>query len=173
MRLMRSAALLLLLGTIAVLAVALVARFSDGPIGPFAGGPFRSGALSSGAEVDWESLGRVPRVELQLVDPPRSRTTHFLVYEGHAYVPCGIVKMGPFVFVGQAFWKEWHREVLQDPRVILRTDGRLYELRAVRVVDPALHRSLSELLSAKYHLGLKGPPDPTQAWFYRLEPRAG
>ncbi len=34
----------------AVAALAIAARFSDGPIGLFAGGPFRSGELISGPE---------------------------------------------------------------------------------------------------------------------------
>ena len=173
MRIVRSLVLLLLLVAVGGLVVAFVARFGDGPLGPFAGGPFRSGEIVPASEVDWEPLAAVAEVELQLVEPPRSRTTHIVVYDGHAYVPCGIVELGPFVWVGQAFWKRWPREVQRDPRVILRSRGRLYVLRAVRVDDPVLHGRLSELLSAKYDLGLERPPDPRRAWFYRLDPREG
>lgn len=151
--------------------VAVVARVSDGPIGPLAGGPFRSGDVVSGAAIDWRLLTNTPEVELQLLDPPRSRTTHIVVLEGQAYVPCGIVKVGPFVFLGQAFWKQWPTEVLKDPRVILRSNGRLYEQRAVRVTDPELHRMISALMSEKYDLDLEEPPDPAEAWFFHLEPR--
>jgi hypothetical protein len=91
--------------------------------------------------------------------------------DGQAYIPCGIVKVGPFVFLGQAFWKRWPYQVAGDPRVILRSDGKLYERRAVRITDPELHRTLVSLLSAKYHLDLAEPPDPETAWFFRLEPR--
>ena len=144
----RSVVLILLVtgGTFA--AVALVARTSDGPIGPFAGGPFRSGELLSGPQVDWQSLASTSEVELQLVDPPSSRTTHIVVLAGQAYVPSGIVKVGPFVLLGQAFWKRWPYDALKDPRVILRSSGRLYEERAVRVTDPNLHQKLSALMSA-------------------------
>ena len=121
---------------VGVAAVALfasvIAHSSDGPIGPLAGGPFRSGELVPEAKIDWESLARTPTVELQLVDPPRSRTTHIVVLDGRAYIPSGIVKVGPFVFLGQAFWKQWPDDVLEDPRVIVRSDGRLYEARAVK-----------------------------------------
>jgi len=171
MTVIRSIAVLMLGAIAAVVVVAVVARSSDGPISLFAGGPFRSGQVITGNAVDWHPLATTPEVELQLVNPPRSRTTHIVVLDGEAYVPCGIVKVGPFVFLGQSFWKQWPQEVVNDPRVILRSDGKLYERRAVKVTDPELHRKLSALTSAKYHLNLSGPPDPKRVWFFRLEPR--
>jgi hypothetical protein len=171
MTLSRSLAVLTLGAMAAVVVVALLARVSDGPISLFAGGPFRSGQLVSEGAVDWQPLANAPQVELQLVNPPRSRTTHLVVLDNQAYVPCGIVKVGPFVFLGQAFWKQWPYEVLEDSRVILRSHGRLYERRAVKVTDPELYRQLSAAISAKYHLKLSGPLDPERVWFFRLEPR--
>jgi len=109
-------------------------------------------------------------VELQLLNPPRSRTTHLVVLDNHPYIPSGIVKVGPFVFLGQAFWKRWPYEALKDPRVILRVDGKLYQGRATRVTDPKLHRELIALMSEKYHLDLKEPPAPERVWFFHLEP---
>lgn len=172
MAFVRWLAVLAACGVVLSLVLAAVARWSDGPIGPIVGGPFRSGERVSGAEIDWERLAATPEVELQLREPPRSRTTHLVVLDGEPYVPCGIVKVGPFVFLGQAFWKRWPAQVAADPRVILRIDGKLYEGRAVRVTDPALHGRLSDLLSDKYRLGLDQPPDPAEAWFFHLEPRA-
>ena len=171
MTLTRIIAVLMLCAIAAVIAVALLARVSDGPISLFAGGPFRSGRLVSDPVIDWEPLTEVREVELQLVNPPRSRTTHIVVLDREAYVPCGIVKVGPFVFLGQSFWKQWPYEALEDPRVLLRSNGNLFERRAVRVTDPELHRRLSTALSEKYHLNLSGPPDPDTAWFFRLESR--
>src|SRR5262245_22737246 len=169
MTLIRLTGVVMLGAAAAVAAVAVAARLSDGPIGPFAGGPFRSGQPFTGIEVDWQALARNPQVELQLINPPRSRTTHLVVLDNQAYVPSGIVKVGPFVFLGQAFWKRWPDEALNDPRVILRSDGKLYRGRAIRVTDPRLHRELSALMSAKYHLDLKDPPGPERVWFFHLE----
>lgn len=161
----------LILGTAgAVAAVAVAARFSDGPIGPFAGGPFRSGEFRTGLDIDSEFLAGTPQVELQLVDPPRSRTTHVIVLDGQAYIPSGIVKVGPFVFLGQAFWKRWPYDALEDPRVILRANGKLYQGRAIRVMDPQLHSELRALMAAKYHLDVEDRPNPAKVWFFRLEP---
>src|SRR5262245_9543855 len=100
MTLIRLTGVVMLSAAVALAAVAVAARWSDGPIGPFCGGPFRSGQPFAGIEVDWQALARNPQVELQLVNPPRSRTTHFVVLDNQAYVPSGIVKVGPFVFVG-------------------------------------------------------------------------
>jgi hypothetical protein len=164
-------AVLLALAVGVAVALAAAARLADGPIGPIAGGPFRTGERVAGAAVDWESLADTPTVELQLLDPPRSRTTHIVVLEGQAYVPCGIVKVGPFVLLGQAFWKRWPGQVAIDPRVIVRSAGRLFEARAVRVTDPALHRTLVSAQSAKYQIPFDEPPDPQTAWFFHLAPR--
>ena|SRR5215475_834573 len=170
MALIRLTGVVLLGAAVVVAAVAVAARFSDGPIGPFAGGPFRSGQPFVGLQIDWQALAHNPQVELQLLNPPRSRTTHLVVLDNHPYIPSGIVKVGPFVFLGQAFWKRWPYEALKDPRVILRVDGKLYQGRATRVTDPKLHRELIALMSEKYHLDLKEPPAPERVWFFHLEP---
>lgn len=158
-------------GVGAAVALVFVSRCSDGPIGPLAGGPFRTGELVTGPEPDWAFAAGVETVELQLVDPPNSRTTHLVVYQGRPYIPCGIVAVGPFVFLGQAFWKRWPSAALRDPRAILRIGGRLYERRAVRVDDVDLHRRLGALVAEKYRMKLPEALDPEEVWFFRLERR--
>lgn len=165
---------LILLGTVVLLAaIARVARVSDGPIGPFPGGRFRTGEPASGTGQDLDLLARTPEVEIQLLHPPRSITTHVVVLDDQVYIPSGFVKVGPFVFLGQAFWKRWPTEVARNPQVILRSNGRLYERRAVKVVDPDLNRKLTERMAEKYALEFDQPPDPEKVWFFHLEPRAG
>ena len=80
-----------LIGSLALLfTITLVgARFADGPIAIFAGGPFTSGELVTGAEPDWSFAHDITEVEFQLVEPPRSRTTWILEHEGKIYIPCG------------------------------------------------------------------------------------
>jgi hypothetical protein len=57
------------------------------------------------------------------------------------------------------------------PRVIVRSDGRLYEARTVKVDDPRIHAALSALASEKYGTHLQGSLDPDEVWFFRLDPR--
>ena len=178
----------------AVLAVSLVGtawvvqRVSDGPIGPLAGGPLRAGALVSDPNVDWSFLGGGGELELQLVDPPRSRTTGSLVYEGRLYVPCDLgflwrrIPSAGFRFFGAAInrVKRWHEEALRDGRVVLRISGKRYERQAVRVTDPELLaalRSIVEERARKYMSDrgagrlLDAPGDPQAIWFFRMDPR--
>ncbi len=165
----------------------VVARFSDGPIGPFPGGPLRTGSLVSEPDVDWSFVdwesrpGRI--IELQLVEPPKSRTTGILVYEGQLYVSADLGFLwrrvpGPVrgvLFVIFLF-KRWHEEALRDGRVVLRIDGKRYERQAVRVTDPEVFAALSSRVQegavrAGLALGESLPPDPDAIWFFRMEPR--
>jgi hypothetical protein len=150
-------------------ALMAAARFSDGPIGLFLGGPFRSGELVTGPEPDWAFAAELATVELQLVTPPRSRTTHVLVHRGQLYIPSGIISVGPFVYLGQVFWKQWPYQALSDPRVVLRIGGKLYERRAARVLDPDLRLELGARYEEKYGIDLPEAPDPEQVWYFRME----
>ncbi len=165
----------------------VVARFSDGPIGPFPGGPLRTGSLVSEPDVDWSFVdwesrpGRI--IELQLVEPPKSRTTGILVHEGQLYVSADLgflwrrvsspVRGVLFVIF---LFKRWHEEALRDGRVVLRIDGKRYERQAVRVTDPEVFAALSSRVQegavrAGLALGESLPPDPDAIWFFRMEPR--
>ncbi|MEO2169887.1 MAG: hypothetical protein ABGY42_17560, partial [bacterium] len=75
--------------------------------------------------VDWDRVDPIRELELQLENPPRSRITRFLVYEGAPYIPCA--------FCTNRLLKRWPRELQQDDRVILRVDGMLSEGRARRI----------------------------------------
>lgn len=156
--------LALALGGLLVLlaAVIVAARFSDGPLGPFPGGPFESGKPVESARPDWSFLTDVEEVELQLLDPPRSRTTWILVHEGSPFVPAGFLQV--------PFWKQWPHEAATDGRALLRVEGRIYPVRAEKVSDPELYAALAQRAAQKYGLG-DAAPDPDSTWFFRLEPR--
>ena len=145
--------------------VGIVARFSDGPIAIFPGGPVRSGTLVGEPVRDWSFVRDVNEGELQLVEPPRSRTVWIVVHDGAAYVPCG--------FLDVPLWKQWPHEVLEDDRVVLRIEGRRYELRAVRVTQEAEYRAVRAEVAEKYGLGTEDAGDPDAVWLFRLEPRLG
>ena len=145
------------------LAAVLVARVADGPVSLLAGGPFTSGELVDVVPEDWSFATDIEEVELQLLEPPRSRITWIVVHQGHPYIPCG--------FLDVPLWKQWPHEAEKDGRALLRHEGKLYPLHADRVTDPGLHAELGELAAAKYGFGGGEPPDPDQVWFFRLSPR--
>ena len=139
--------------------VAVFARFADGPIGPVPGGALRGGPIVEGGVASWDFVARVPEVELQLLDPARSRTTWILLHEARAYIPCG--------FPNFRLWKQWPHEAMEDGRAIVRIAGRRYPVELVRVEDPDLVRDLTADLTRKY----EAMADYSGAvWFFRLEP---
>jgi hypothetical protein len=138
------------------------ARFHDGPLGIIAGGPLRSGELLPSKGVDWSFADPVREIELQLVDPPRSRTVWVVVREGQLYVACGFLKV--------PLWKQWPHQALKDGRAVARILGKRYEFQAVRVEDPNVHASVTTLVAQKYGLRREGPAGPDNTWVFRLDP---
>jgi len=171
--------------TILLITAGLVAqRFSDGPTGPISGGPLKSGELVADPDIDWAfTVGQ--EIELQLVEPMRSRTTGVMVHEGELYVACDL----GFIwarFSGQRRWilnliylfKRWHEDVLRDGRVVLRIDGKLYERQAVRVTDPELLGLLRRQVEVEVARWISPEPlaaaptnGPNDIWFFRMDPR--
>ena len=64
---------LLLIPGAAFATAAVKQRFADGPNLVFSGRPLKSGELYTGLEPDWSFVGDVATIEMQLLDPPRSR----------------------------------------------------------------------------------------------------
>ena len=168
----------------ALIGIGVVARFSDGPIGPFPGGPLSTGTLVSEPDVDW-SFAHGREIELQLVEPPGSRTTGIMVHEAQLYVPCDLGFMWGR-FSGRTRWmlhliyvfKRWHEDALRDGRVVLRIAGKRYERQAVRVTDPELLARLRLQLEEMARqwvspepLGEAPTDGPKDIWFFRMDPR--
>lgn len=143
---------------------ALVARVADGPVGPLPGGAFRSGKLVDVVPEDWSFARDVQEVELQLLEPPRSRTTWIVVHQGRPYIPCG--------FLDVPYWKRWPYEAERDGRALLRFGGRIYSVQVERVRDVELQAELGRLAAAKYGFAGEGAPDPERVWFFALSPRS-
>jgi len=140
--------------------VGFFTRFGDGPMGPLPGGRLHAGEMVSAQGVDWSFVQDVGEVELQLLDPPRSRLTWAVVHGGGLYVPCG--------FVDIPFFKQWHKEAAADGRAVLRVNGRRYPVQAVRITDPTLHARISQRVARKYDSPLGSP---NSVWIFRLDPR--
>lgn len=162
--------LLLLLIVLLVIAVGgwiVAARFSDGPLGPMAGGPFSSGSLHSGGEPDWRFVHDTEEVAFQLLEPPRSRTTWILEYQGRIFIPCGYMDSD----WGRQ-WKQWPIEAEQDGRALLRIDGVLYPRTLVRIQEGPLVVPLVAELNRKYGVGATAAAVESGAlWLFELAPR--
>ena len=144
---------------------AIVVRFMDGPVGALAGGAFGSGELVNEPIDDWDFIEDVELVELQLLNPARSRTTWILEEDERAYIPCGLP--------GFRLWKQWPHEAMDDGRALLRSNGKLYPVQLVRVdaaAEPELIGELEEELDEKY--GIR-PGSGYEVWYFRLDSRPG
>jgi len=186
-RLIRGALLGLAMLAASIVAVAIVARFLDGPIFVFPGGPLVAGRAVDYATVDWNALAGVREIELQLETPARSRITRMTVHEGIPYIPCA--------FCTNRILKRWPRELEADDRVVIRVDGMRIEGRAHRVpqdsaeyaaargahlakyASPDVALNVVEDGAAKVVVGAaqvapghEGAPR-TDSWMYRIDPR--
>jgi len=157
MRVVRALLLVLIAIAALVVTVAVMARFSDGPIGPFPGGKLH-GTLATAPVIDWTPLlAGAAHVELE-VDPthPRSVTTSYLVHDGALYVPSML-----------AARKRWPQAALADDRVVVRVNGTLYPCRAVRVTDPGELRPLVRAFGG----GADDDLANLSTWFFRIDQR--
>ena len=148
-------------------------RFADGPAAIVAGGPFKSGELYRGDEPDWTFVKDRREVELQLLDPARSRTTWIMEHEGRIYIPSGYMNAG----VGKLF-KHWPYEAEQDGRGILRIDGKLYERRLERIMEgeqlPAVLSEMRRKYGADAEAMVEGGLSQVRdgnLWIFELVPR--
>ncbi len=139
---------------------ALVARHSDGPIGPFPGGPLVAGELVNGSEPDWSFAAELATLEMEVGETnPRSRTLWLLVDQGELFVPSGF-----------ASHKTWPTEAQADPRVVVRVADKRYALQATRVTEPVRLDALRDVLGRKY--GMRPKSDASDdTWFFQLGAR--
>jgi hypothetical protein len=140
-----------LLAIIAVLVVAFGTfvfsmRHHDGPIEIFAGGPFKSGELTDDANQNWERYADRDTIQLQSLEPPRSRTLWLVVIDNRIFVPSAYMNSR----FGKA-WKQWPRHAEKDGRALLRIDDRIYERQMIRIgADHQLTPQIIDAMRNKY-----------------------
>jgi hypothetical protein len=129
-----------------------------GPIVMVAGGSL-SGEITP-VPTDWAFTNEVEVVQLETrPTDPYSVNIWLIEVEGAIYIVAG---GGPET--------TWAQHIEEDPRVRLRVNDALYELRAVESND-ATHRDLFlEAAKAKYDFD-PDDEDTSKAVLYRLEPR--
>ncbi|MBW2273268.1 MAG: hypothetical protein JRG96_08350 [Deltaproteobacteria bacterium] len=145
-----------------LLLFAVAVRFADGPVGAFPGGPLADGPMVHAPVEDWGFAEAVELIELQLMEPPRSRTTWILVAEGRAFIPCG--------FPGIKLWKQWPHQAIDDGRALVRIEGRRLPVQLARIEDSGLEQRLGEDMRRKYpsSAGVE-----LEVWYFELTPPEG
>ncbi len=156
MKLLRWIAIVLGAFVMLVAAVAFGARFADGPIAVFPGGPFATGVWVEDPNVDFSFAADIEEIELESGVPPTSRTTWILLDGKQAFVPCSL---------GFPPGKRWHTDALTNPEAVVRIEGKRYRRRLLKVEDDALAQRLAAAAQQKYG---DGPPGGAGVWFFHL-----
>lgn len=153
-----------LIATLSLAAVTLfvVGRFSDGPLGFFSGGAFRSGETAT-YPADWGFLDDEATIELQLIDPARARTVWVLVEDGEAFIPCGAPNF--------RLWKQWPHDAIADGRALIRSEDTIYPVELIRERDAARITSLTREIASKYDVDPGESPGEDDLWIFRVAPR--
>ena len=158
---------LLLIPLTAVLTAATKQRFSDGSDFVFSGGPLVSGELHTGPEPDWSFTDDVVTIELQLEDPPRSRTIWVGEHDGRLYVFAGYMGSA----VGR-IWKQWPVQAERDGRAVLRIDGKRYERQLRRIESGPMLDGITASIADKYSYNISREiVERGDTWMFEAAPR--
>jgi len=142
-----------------VVLVWLGARFHDGPLAMFPGGPLEAGPLVEIPVTDWGFAASVSEIEMQLADDTTSRTVWIVTRGKRAFIPCSL-RFPP--------GKRWHQRAVKDGRAYLRIDGKRYPVE-LRRLEGTIPPELEAVMVEKYG---SGPPgDGT--WLFEVAYRTG
>jgi hypothetical protein len=158
---------LLLIPVTAVLTAAAKQRFADGPNRVFSGGRLMSGGLHAGPEPDWSFVEDIGTIELQLLDPPRSRRIWTTEHDGKLYVWSGYMGTA----VGR-LWKRWPIQAMQDGRAVIRIEGKRYERQLVRIESGEILDGISSAIRDKYPSQVtRAAVEAGDSWVFEAAPR--
>lgn len=141
----------------AVCLLAVACGGDGGPTGLLPGGRL-SGAVAP-APPSWDFAGDAGTAQLETQpSEPYSVNIAYTVDGGRLYVNAGGTET------------RWATYIALDPRVRLRLDGRIYDLRARRVRDPAELHAFAEAWTAQSFFR-RDPRRYDEVWLYELVPR--
>jgi hypothetical protein len=141
--------------------------FHDGPLAIISGGPFRSGDVIAGLEPDWSVIQNRETIEIQLLEPPRSRTTWLAVVDHKLYIASAYMNST----VGK-IWKQWPHHAMTNGAALIRIDGRIYERQLRRINDADIANIVGPEFARKYQLGMNADSVSTgDVWLFELAPR--
>jgi hypothetical protein len=158
---------LLLIPVTAVGTAAVKQRFADGPNRVFSGGRLVAGDLHTGPEPDWSFVKDIPTIEMQLVEPARSRRIWVAEAEGKLYVWSGYMSTA----VGR-LWKRWPVQAERDGRAVLRINGTRYERQLARITSGDVLDGISAAIGSKYPSETtRASVEAGEAWVFEAAPR--
>ena len=158
---------LLLIPIVAIGTLLVTSGYSDGASRLFGGGELVSGELVTGPEPDWSFVHELPTIELQLLEPPRSRVMWIVDHEGKPYVVSAYMSST----IGR-FWKRWPVQAERDGRAVVRINGKRYERTLKRIKTGPMVEGVAAELRRKYRYRVTSADiDAGSTWLFELAPR--
>ncbi len=158
---------LLLIPITAVVTAAAKQRMSDGAKSFFSGGPLVAGDLHTGPDPDWSFLDDIQTIELQLMDPPRSRRIWATHHDGKLYVWSGYMSST----VGK-IWKGWPGDAERDGRAVLRMGGKRFERQLRRITEGDELDGITAAVAKKYPSRMtRESVESGASWLFEAAPR--
>ena len=158
---------LVLIPVAAIATAAAKQRFADGPNRVFSGGALEAGELHTGAEPDWRFVSEISTIEMQLLDPPKSRRIWTAEYDGKIYVWSGYMATA----IGRV-WKRWPLQAERDGRAMMRIDGKRYERQLVRIKSGPILDGISAAIRNKYpSQTTRATVEAGETWLFEAAPR--
>ena len=166
-KLLVAVGVLLLVPVVAIGTLLVASGYADGASPLFGGGELASGELVRGAEPDWSVAHDLPTIELQLLDPPRSRVIWIVEHQGKPYVISGY--MGSTI---GRLWKRWPAQAERDGRAIVRIAGKRYERTLKRIkIGPVVEGVAAELRRKYQYAVTAADIEAGTTWLFELAPR--
>ena len=134
--------------------------FMDGPLGPIPGGHMSDPVVDATEPLDWSGLEEEIAIEVR-PEQPWSLTVWRAVVDGNLYIPSG-----------NGAERRWTQVAIADPRVRVRSQGRIQEGCLVRIEDPATREKVRAELGKIYPVPLGDGEDDGRLWVFRVDPRA-
>lgn len=158
---------LLLIPIVAIGTLLVASGYADEPSPLFGGGELITGELVAGPEPDWSFARDLPTIELQLLNPPRSRVTWIVEHDGKPYVVSGYMSST----IGR-LWKRWPVQAERDGRAVVRIAGKRYERTLKRIRTGAVVEGVVAELRRKYGYTVTAADiEAGNTWLFELAPR--
>jgi hypothetical protein len=147
-----------------ILVCALLLVACSGPLGPIAGGMLKG----PNAEIppSWGLVNGVEHVQLETINngKPRSVLIWIGLLDDRLYVATSLISGS-----SDPAERTWVKNVTANPNVRVRIQDDIYQLKAVRVVDPTPLEAARSALMLKYDVAVDD--QSSAAWVYELQAR--
>lgn len=136
----------------------------SGPLGPIAGGMLKGS--SAEVPVNWDSVAAQEHVQLETINRGKPRSVLIWVggVDNKLYVATSLISGS-----SEPGERTWVQNVTDNPNVRLRVKDQIYQLQAVREIDPSRLEAARSTMMSKYDVA--SDEQSRAAWIYELRAR--